>query len=199
MLHIKFLLQDLGLASTFKSRFLCVSACTSLYSAWHVWACTWIYASVRTFFVFSLVEQFSWYLVQENSFFPKIIIISSINTGSPFKYIYYLFKRQNEREREYSIHWFTLQMVVMTGAGQTKARSPEPHPILLPANGLGKPAGDGRQCECLALCSHVGELEDVPGSWLQPGLATALAAIWRMNQQMENKFLSDPFCNSAFK
>lgn len=31
---------------------------------------------------------------------------------------------------------------------------------------------------CLELCTNVEDLEDVSGSWMQPGSALAIAAIW---------------------
>ncbi|XP_051705316.2 ORM1-like protein 1 isoform X2 [Oryctolagus cuniculus] len=41
-------------------------------------------------------------------------------------------------------------------------------------------------------CTHMGDPE-APGSWLQIGIAPAIAAIWGMNQQMEDLPLPLPF------
>lgn len=48
--------------------------------------------------------------------------------------------------------------------------------IMLPANMPGKASEDGLMA--WALVTHVGNLEEVPCSWLWPGLPLANAAIW---------------------
>lgn len=40
----------------------------------------------------------------------------------------------------------------------------------------------GRKASALALATHVGELDGVPGSWFCPGPALAVLNIWRANQ-----------------
>lgn len=43
----------------------------------------------------------------------------------------------------------------------------------------------GRRPKALRACTHVGDLEEAPRSWLQPGSAPAIV-IWGMNQKMED-------------
>ena len=61
----------------------------------------------------------------------------------------------------------------------------------------------GRWAKCLGPCTHVGDLEEAPGSWLQIDLAPAVAAIWGVNQQMKDPppslFLSASLCNFVFQ
>ena len=40
----------------------------------------------------------------------------------------------------------------------------------------------------LGLCTHVGDPEEAPGSWLWIGTALAIAVAWRVNHQMEGFF-----------
>ena len=42
----------------------------------------------------------------------------------------------------------------------------------------------------LGPCTHVGDQEEAPGSWLQIGSAPAIAAVWGVNQQMEDLSVS---------
>ena len=50
-------------------------------------------------------------------------------------------------------------------------------------------------------CTHMGDLEEAPGSWFQVGAAPAIAAIWGVKQRMEDLSLSvsTSLCNSAFQ
>ena len=62
-----------------------------------------------------------------------------------------------------------------------------PHPIQLYACGLGK---QWRTAQALGSCTHVGYLEEVLGSWLRIGIASAIALIWGVIHQKEDLPLS---------
>ena len=46
--------------------------------------------------------------------------------------------------------------------------------------------GSGGWPKSLGPCTHVGDWEEAPGSWLWSGVAPAIAAIWAVNQGMED-------------
>ena len=46
--------------------------------------------------------------------------------------------------------------------------------------------------KCLGPCTHVGELEEAPDSWLRIGAAPAIVANWGVNHYMEDLSLSLP-------
>nr|XP_051704465.1 secernin-3 isoform X3 [Oryctolagus cuniculus] len=76
------------------------------------------------------------------------------------------------------------------------------HPIWVPVQVLAVPlliqlpdhvpresSGEWPKC-LLGPCTHVGDLEEARGSWLLIGTALAVEAIWQVNQQIEDLFLS---------
>lgn len=52
--------------------------------------------------------------------------------------------------------------------------------IQIPANDPGKAAEDGPNTQTIT--THLGDQNGVPVSWLWPGAALAVVAIWRVNQ-----------------
>ena len=66
------------------------------------------------------------------------------------------------------------------GAGSSPGTSTShPAPCLCPGE------SSGGWAKTLGPCTHVGELEEVPGSWLWIGTAPAVALTWGVNHQME--------------
>ena len=55
--------------------------------------------------------------------------------------------------------------------------------LWLPAYGFGKQL---RMAKILEPCTHMGDLEETPCSWLWISTAPAIAAIWELNQQMDD-------------
>lgn len=60
--------------------------------------------------------------------------------------------------------------------------------IKFPANSLWKAADDGPSAWDLA--TYVGDPEETPGSWIRPGPALVVAAIWGASQRMEDLSVS---------
>ena len=66
-----------------------------------------------------------------------------------------------------------------------------PLPIQLPDMAW---EGSRRQLKALGLCTHVGDLEEVPSSWLQIGTAPVVVLTWGVNHQTKDL----PLCLSSF-
>ena len=50
--------------------------------------------------------------------------------------------------------------------------------------------GSGGWSRSLGTCTHVGDPEEAPGSWLRISIALAVVANWGVNQRMEDRSLS---------